>query len=138
MNHRSTVQRHSHCHTHDHDHGHGHDGDRRGGEVQALASSLGLRVAQLCDPVAESHRREVSERDLIKAIGHAVGPGSGLYPELASKVARAIVSSQVSRSEFERVLSVVGSKRRSGVVRNPGAYFVACAKRLFAESGVKW
>jgi hypothetical protein len=54
------------------------------------------------------------------------------------RVAIAAADGMISRGELRRILDVIATKRRSGEIRKPGAYFITSAKDLFRRAGIPW
>jgi hypothetical protein len=56
----------------------------------------------------------------------------------ALRVARAVVYGELPESELDTILDDVEAKRKSGSLKSPLGYFVACAKNAFARYDLAW
>ena len=76
------------------------------------------------DNIAQAIRGAVQDDRLAEAV--------------VKRVALDAADGVISRSELRRIIDTIGHGRRAGVITSPGAYFVTCAKDLYARAGLPW
>lgn len=81
------------------------------------------------------HRYTVD--DIADAIRGAVADDRLAYV-VVRRVALAAADGMISRSELARQLAYIAEGRRAGTIKVPGAYFVTCAKQLYAAADLPW
>lgn len=84
-----------------------------------------------------SDTRNWSAEDWAHVIRQAVADPR-LADVVVRRVALAVADGVLSRSRIEELLRYIADGRRTRTIARPGAYFVTCAKELFAQSNVPW
>ncbi|MCH8923073.1 MAG: hypothetical protein IIA67_08005 [Planctomycetes bacterium] len=57
---------------------------------------------------------------------------------ISDRVARLLQDHLLQRSEIDELLDTVETKRKSGELRKPGAYFVVSLKRIYQREEISW
>ena len=100
--------------------------------VRSIAEVMHQRVEQL---VSSSPEKIV--RELAAMVSNRVNDAK-MHPSIAWRVARLLVEQKLSRSEIDELLDTVETKRLSGELVSPGAYFVVSIKRIYAREEIAW
>lgn len=86
----------------------------------------------------EGQRLSAQRREITQRILHAVGPNSGMHPNVIAKIGSLWIHEVHMRVEIDGLLATTENGRRSGEIANPGAYLLTCIRQACAAHGVLW
>lgn len=88
---------------------------------------------------AESQPNDKRDRFLaIRQVIIDVVRDPEMHESTPAKVARAVASGSIPEAKLTKVLDDFRKADQAGELKNPGAYFTACAKHLFCSHGLDW
>ena len=101
-----------------------------------MDGSIATAMRQNQDDLATPIHEDIT-RQLASLVSNKVNDAK-MHPSIAWRVARLLVDQRLSRSEIDELLDTVETKRLSGELVSPGAYFVASIKRIYAREEIPW